>query len=148
MSQEQDQVLDMLAAGKISADEAKALLKALELKDSTSNSANGISGVFKKAKKIPEFICIKVESEDKDGQQVDIRVPLKLIKAGIKLGTMMPRAAQESVNQALENSGVNFSLNSLNENNLMELVESLQDLTLNVRNDGEKGSQRVTIHCE
>lgn len=149
MSQEKEQILEMLADGKISLDDAKALLKAIEKKEAeTSTTVTG--GTFKRATKTPEFLCVRVQSDAEDSDdsdQVDIRVPIKLLKAGIKLGALMPEKAKQSVDEALSKSGVDFKLSALNEDNLNEVIEALQNLTINVQ--GGKGKKdRVNIYCE
>ncbi len=38
--------------------------------------------------------------------RVNIRVPLKLIRAGLKLASFIPKDAQDKVNEALQEKGI------------------------------------------
>ena len=74
-----------------------------------------------------------------DGENVNVRVPLALVKAGIKLKAVIPKNAQEKMDE----KGVN--LDALNELDEDELMEALRDLKVNI--DSDKGDT-VRIFCE
>jgi hypothetical protein len=133
MNNERKQVLDMLAEGKITADEADSLLDKLNTGSETEISNPVESSKSRKLK----YLRVLVESAD--GENVNVRVPLALVKAGIKLKAVIPKNAQEKMDE----KGVN--LDALNELDEDELMEALRDLQVDV--DSDKGDT-VRIFCE
>ena len=103
MKEERKKVLEMLSEGKISADEAERLLQALETKTAEGSPQTALTETLNN---LPKYLFVKVDSVD--GDKVNIRVPLKLIKAGIKLQALLPQDAQEKVNAKLNEKGINL----------------------------------------
>lgn len=147
MSQERKQVLDMLAQGKITAEDAERLLDKLASLGSTPEGAADADAGAKPwdtgttpppaAKGKPKYLRVVVDGSD--GDKVNIRVPLGLVRAGMKLRAVMPEHARER----LERKG--FDLNHLSELDGEELVDALRDLSVDV--DSENGD-KVRIFCE
>lgn len=137
MTEERKRILDMLATGKITAAEAEKLLNAVENKNNNRTKGGALSKT-----NIPRYLFVKVDS--KDGDKVNIRIPLKLIRAGIKLKSLIPHEAQEKIDQKLREKGVNFKLEEISEENLHELMEALTDFEVNVE---EKRGEIVKIYC-
>ena len=135
MSAERKKVLEMLASGKITADEAERLLNALEDK----KNANFQSKTTE-SRPLPEYLFVKVDSSD--GDNVNIRVPLKLIRAGINLKSLLPREAQDKIKENLSDKGINFD--DINSENFEEIVEALREFEVNV---DEKRGDKVRIYC-
>jgi len=79
----------------------------------------------------------------KKDERVNIRVPIKLIRSGIKLASLLPNDVQGKVDDALKEKGISLDFSQINEENLEEIVESLRDLTVDV-----EGKERVKIYCE
>ena len=97
MTEERRQILEMLAGGKINADEADRLLGAL---GGASSSAIATATALQ-TKPLPKFIRVMVDSKDrKDGKPVhiNVRVPIMLLRAGVRLASLIPPQAQEKVN--------------------------------------------------
>jgi hypothetical protein len=139
MSEERKKILEMLAKGKISVDEAERLLSALS--ESEGESSPGKKTEVSKLK----YLRVVVEpgpGSEKD-ERVNIRVPIKLIRAGMKLASLLPNDVQGKVDDALKEKGISLDFSQINEENLEEIVESLRDLTVDV-----KGEERVRIYCE
>lgn len=155
MSHERKQVLELLAAGKITAQEAERLLDKLDQTagaDRQATSAPGDGGeapagdaareaslppMPPEPPRIPKFLRIVVDSTD--GDKVNIRVPTSLIRTGIKLSTMLP----ENANDRLQEKGIDLSQLSGKEGD--ELLEALRELTVDVNS---KDGERVRIYCE
>ena len=128
MSSERRQILDMLAQGKISPEDADRLLAKLDTSQPPSPPAAGAS---------PKFLRVMVNSED--GDKVNIRVPLALVRTGVKLSAMMPRDAGDK----LKEKGID--LQNLAGLQGEELMGALRDLTVDVQSeDGDE----VKIFCE
>ena len=135
MNEERKKVLEMLASGKISADEAERLLEALE------NRASEVSPATPPAETgLPKYLFVKVDSAS--GDKVNIRVPMKLIQAGIKLKSLLPHDAQDKINARLSEKGIN--LDDFDTENLKDLLDALTELEVNV--DDKKGD-KVRIYC-
>ena len=144
MENNRRQILDMLAEGKIQVEEAEHLLS---LVSPEAESAD--SGQPKKDKRpSAKYLCVSVEpGEDADEDQrerVNIRVPMALIRAGVKLATVIPRSSAESVNEELKKRGIKFEIGSLKAEDLEPLVDALQDLEVDVKN----GRHKVRVFVE
>jgi hypothetical protein len=135
MNEERKKVLQMLAEGKISADEAERLLEALENRISEASPATSLAETG-----LPKYLFVKVDSTS--GDKVNIRVPMKLIQAGIKLKSLLPLDAQDKINAQLSEKGIN--LDDFNTENLKDLLDALTELEVNV--DDKKGD-KVKIYC-
>lgn len=129
MSTERRQVLDMLAEGKITADDAERLLEKLA---STAAPERPAAGEAR-----PRYLRILVDSNK--GDKVNIRVPLALVRTGIKLSTMLPSDA----NEKLSERGIDLSHLAGLEGE--DLIEALRELKIDVDADG---GESVRIFCE
>src|ERR1700733_4154860 len=99
MNENRRRILEMLAAGKITADEAERLLAALD-REQTFSPGSGNAESRAKAK--PKYMRVQVEAEDhEDGPvKVNVRIPIQLLHAGVKFTSLIPPQAREHVNQA------------------------------------------------
>lgn len=144
MQENRRQILEMLAQGKISADEAERLLSAVEGTPAPSDTSVP-------ARNAPRYLRVLVEADEtSDGEtttKVNIRVPLKLLRAGVKLASLIPPVAREHVNEALREQGVGFDINQLKPEDLDELVSQLNELTIDVDKPG-KNKVKVRVFCE
>jgi hypothetical protein len=137
MNEERKKVLEMLANGKITADEAERLLDALENKTAETSPQTALA---KSLDNLPQYLFVKVDSED--GDKVNIRVPLKLVKAGIKLKALLPQDAQDKINAKLSEKGIN--LEDFKDENLKDILDALTEFEINV---DEKKGDKVRIYC-
>ena len=76
--------------------------------------------------------------------KVNIRVPMQLLRAGVRLGALIPPQARDRANAAMREQGIPFDLNQIKPENLEELIEQLNDLEVNVDEDRAK----VRVFCE
>jgi len=82
MNEERKQILDMLAAGKISAEDAERLLDKLGHGEASGTCETEYPPAASGEKpKNPKYLRVHVDSAD--GDKVNIRVPLALIRTGI-----------------------------------------------------------------
>jgi len=144
MNENHKKVLDMLADGRISAEEAERLLDRLgggpapgrpstseEAQTSTpAKTAEGRPGT-------PKYLRVVVESGQ--GDNVNVRVPMALIRTGIKMSALLPEHAREE----LTKHGVDLS--EMSNMDPDELVEALADLTVDV--ESSQGDT-VRVFCE
>jgi hypothetical protein len=143
MKEERRKILDMLAEGKISVDEAEKLLAAISIneadqKQSIEESSKGVKFPFK-------YLRVQVEpgSNSGSGERVNIRVPLKLIRAGLKWAAFIPKDVQGKVDKALSEQGIDMDFSRIKPEDLEDIVTSLNDLTIDV-----EGKETVKIFCE
>lgn len=139
MSEERKRILQMLAEDKIDVDEAERLLEAID----SSASVRDIVAQDGRTKSGWKFLRVIVEptDQDGDGKRVNIRVPVSLLRAGIKLSSLIPNEARSKVTDALRDKGVDIDLKT---EDLTELIDGLGGLTVNV----DKGDKKVRIFCE
>jgi hypothetical protein len=144
MNEDRRSILDMLAAGKITADEAERLLAALDR--APSAAAPAVDDAYPGGKPRPKYLRVLVDTdEDADGPtKVNIRVPMQLLRAGVRLSSVIPPKAREEVNAAMARQGIPFDVNQIRPENLEELVEQLGELTVDVDQERTK----VRIFCE
>ncbi len=137
MNEERKKVLEMLAGGKITADEAERLLDALGDKTTEASAQTALAETLDN---LPQYLFVKVDAVD--GDKVNIRVPLKLIKAGIKLQALLPQDAQDKINVKLNEKGIN--LDDFAAENFKDILDALTEFEMNV--DDKKGD-KVRIYC-
>jgi hypothetical protein len=144
MNENRRRILDMLATGKITADEAERLLSALDKEQPSSSGLGNAEAPRAKAK--PKYMRVQVEAEDqKDGPvKVNVRIPMQLLHAGVKFTSLIPPQAREHLNRAFRGKGMDFDINSLNPENLDDIIEQLNDLTVDVDHKDAK----VRVFCE
>ena len=144
MNENRRQILEMLAAGKITADEAERLIAALE--DSPSPS-NGASTGEAQPKAKAKYLRVMVEAEDHEGPTtVNVRVPMQLLRAGVRLASLIPAQAHDKLDEALSKHGVPLTLSQIKPENLEELIDHLEDLTVDV--DAREEKAKVRVFCE
>jgi hypothetical protein len=117
MSTERKQVLDLLAEGKITSEEAMRLLDRIGESGQTGANAAPESS----ASGLPKFMCVRVDTHE--GDEVNVRIPLALLRTGIKLSAMMPKNAAE----AMAKNGVDLSqLSALSGDELLNALRAMQ----------------------
>ena len=131
MSEERDRILDLLAAGKITAAEAGRLLDAVDSRAAQAGAAPASSAAGKSgAAGLPKFIYVKVLSAK--GDNVNVKVPLSLVRAGLKLTSLIPPQAMEQIDKSMAEKGMSFDLKNLKPEDLEDIVESLREMEINV----------------
>jgi len=152
MNEHRRQILQMLAEGKISADEAERLIVAMEAPSSFSaSSANGVADATKAR---PKYLRVLVDAEEGtngayDGPtKVNVRVPMQLLRAGVRLAGLIPQQALRRANQAMQEKGVPIDLSQIKPENLEDLVEQLNDLTVDVDQKEAGAKVKVRVFCE
>ena len=143
MSENRRRILDMLAEGKVSVDEAERLLAAM----GESTGDTGFSAAGETGKDERKYLRVVVEPNPDAGpgveqHRVNIRVPMALIRAGVKLTSLIPSNATTKINEELHKSGVDFDVSSIKPENLNELVDAMKDLEIDVQG-GQEGKVKV-----
>lgn len=149
MNENRRKILQMLAEGKISADEAERLIAAVE-QSSSARSAD--QGSAPSGKIPPKYLRVQVDSEDNGGHdgptKVNVRVPMQLLRAGVRLASLIPAPALQKANVAMQEKGIPIDLSQIKPENLEELVEHLSDLTVDVDQKEGGAKVKVRVFCE
>jgi hypothetical protein len=133
----------MLSDGKINADEAERLMSALDRTEAPAPSSPYSAGSGHNA--APKYLRVTVEAmENGDPTKVNVRVPMALLRAGVRLTSLIPPAARDQVNAELAKNGVPFDIGQLKPENLEELIGHLNDLTVDV----DSTDAKVRVYCE
>lgn len=134
MSENQKRILEMLANERISVDEAYRLLNALKAEASAplSRAEAGTTGKPK-----PKYLRVSIQphsrhEHDDDVDRVNVRVPLSLIRSGMKFTSLLPPEARDKVVGALHERGIDFDMRNLKPEDLDEIIEALNDLEVDV----------------
>ncbi|PKQ15721.1 MAG: hypothetical protein CVT67_08365 [Actinobacteria bacterium HGW-Actinobacteria-7] len=148
MSEDRARILRMLAEGKITAEEAESLLDALESRTpntaTTGSTMPAITGdPTPLLNALPKFLHVKVDGEE--GEKVDVKIPLALVRSGLKLTSLIPPQAMEQINQQMAESGMSIDFTNFKPEDIEELIEALREMEVNV--DGKNG-EKVRVYCE
>ncbi len=151
MNENRRQILEMLAAGKITADEAERLIAALQSERTTpAGEDSGSYGATVKTR--AKYLRVLVEADEsmtgmKGQTTVNVRVPMQLLRAGVRLASLIPVQAHQQLDDALNKHGVPLTLSQIKPENLEELIDHLEDLTVDVTgSDGD--TTKVRVFCE
>ena len=141
MDEQGRQILAMLAEGKINADEAERLINALERQSSEQSAGTG-----SRPKARPRYIRVLVEDTSISDQasRVNIRVPLQLLRAGVRLTSLVPPKALTRANDELSSRGVPIDLTELKPQQLEELIDQLDEVTIDI----DDPESTVQVFCE
>jgi len=145
MSENRTRILEMLAQNKITVDEAERLLAVAgteEKAETTSTPANTTKN------QAPKYLRVVVtpgpgSTEMDDVEKVNVRVPMNLIRAGMKLTSLIPPQASEKMNEAMREKGVDFDLRNMKPEDLEDLINALSDLEVDV-----EGKTMVRVYAE
>lgn len=141
MSAEKKRILDMLAEGKINAEESMLLLDQLD-----SPEVPGPTGVDMATgeRMLRVRIYVKeAQGEAKDPVQVNVNLPLKVARAAGKLiSSGLPAQARD----AMEVNGIDLS--SLNWGELIDALADTGGDIVNITQDGEDNQVMVRVYVE
>ena len=124
MTEPRKRVLELLSKGAIDADEAEQLLS--KLQERGESAASDEVDILPDRGESPKYLCIETSPKNNSSdaaESVSIRVPLVLVRAGVKLGALMPESKHESLSRYLDDQGID--LGSLDKAGLSELLHSL-----------------------
>jgi hypothetical protein len=141
MNEQRHQVLQMLAEGKITADEAERLISALEREE--PESPPGAASRPKPRARYLRVVLLDTSSGDTP-TRINIRVPLQLLRAGVRLTSLIPPAALAKVNAQLDKSGVPIDLTELKPQHIEDLIDQLDEVTVDV----DDSEAKIQVFCE
>jgi hypothetical protein len=142
MSDETRRVLDLLAQGKITVDEADQLLSALKAPQAKADADPPPPSDAGK----PRYLRIQVHKTGGDGRRdkdVNIRVPMAVVRGGMRLGTLIP-GFNERITTRLRERGVDIDFAKMDAAAIEALLKDLGQLNIDVN----EGDEQVRITCE
>lgn len=134
MGEETRKVLEMLSTGKVSVHEAEQLLQAVSASAATEEK-----------KTEPRYFRILVNKPARDGKKaenVNIRVPMTVVRGGLRLTALFPGMLGKKKIQ-LDN-GTELDLSKIHYSDLEAMIKDIGELTVDV--DGDDAE--VRIRCE
>jgi hypothetical protein len=139
MSEETRRVLEMLSEGKVTVQEADQLLQAV---NAPGQSADEKAADGKKGE--PRYFRILVNKparEGKKAENVNIKVPMTVVRGGLRLGAFFPgMMAKKKVQLA---DGSELDLSKIHYSDLEAMIKDIGELTVDVDGDAQ-----VRIRCE
>ena len=140
-------VLDLLSEGKISVDEAERLLSLAG--NTSSRRSERDTRRENETTHPPKYLRVVVEpgsqaGAEESGERVNLRVPMALIRAGMRLPALIPGGVADKVNEALRENGIDLDVRRLNGDELDELISALSELEIDVEN----GEHKVKVFVE
>ena len=170
MSEESRRVLDLLTQGKITVDEADRLLAAIG-SASTGSATAGAAAQEKEAATStappPKYLRITITRNRNwpgdEGEharrawmwpgfvggrdrEVTIRVPVALVRNGMRLGAMIPGLTGAGLRARLRERGVDVDLSKIDADTIDQLVSQFGEMNIDV--SGRGGGAQVRITCE
>jgi class 3 adenylate cyclase len=94
-----------------------------------------------------KHLSVRIEpkaDETDQKERVHIRVPVRILRAGAKLSSILPRHARDRINEALRAHDVGFDLSSLDGDELDSILELLAETGIDI----ERDDKRIRIFCE
>ena len=135
MSEETRQVLEMLSAGKVSVLEAEQLLQAVKAPGQTADDKKVEPRYFR-------ILVNKPAREGKKAEAVNIRVPMTVVRGGLRLGSLFPGMLAKKRFQFA--NGVELDLSTVTYTDLEAMIKDIGELSVDV----DDGDAQVRIRCE
>jgi hypothetical protein len=142
MSEQRRQILEMLAEGKITADEAERLINALEREQPKLPP-----GAAPRANPRPKYLRVVMldsSAADDGPSRMNIRIPLQLLRAGVRLTSLIPPQALIRLNAELDKAGVPIDLTELKPQHIEELIEQLDGVNVDI----DEPNTKMQVFCE
>jgi hypothetical protein len=84
-----------------------------------------------------------VGDESESGKNVDIKIPILLLKAGMKLGSLVPDAVRLKIDSELSEKELGVDLSKLKPDEIDAMVQSLTESAIRINSEKEN----VNIYC-
>ena len=134
MSEETRKVLEMLSNGKVTVQEAEQLLQAVTGPGQSADEKKVEARYFR-------ILVNKPAREGKKAEAVNIRVPMTVVRGGLRLGSLFPgMLAKKKVQLA---NGGELDLSKVTYTDLEAMIKDIGELTVDVDGDAQ-----VRIRCE
>lgn len=165
MSEETRRVLDLLAHSKITVEEADQLLAAIGGAGAAAAAEGGAASAPETSP--PKYLRIAVTKirggsedetlgrrwwtgEERSGRprarEITVRVPVTLVKNGLRLGGLIPGIVGSRLKARLRERGVDLDLSKIDLTTIDELLREFGEMNIDI--DAGSRSAQVRITCE
>ena len=145
MCDETRRILDLVAQGKITVDEAQQLLGAIDAP--ATEAAAAPAAVEEGDKSKARWLRIAIHKTGKEGRRdkdVNIRVPIAIVKTGMRLGALIPGLAGDQVAKKMREKGLDVDFTKLDAAAIESVIKDLGDTNIEI----DDGKAQVRITCE
>ena len=87
---------------------------------------------------------LRVTIDSDEDEHIDVRVPLALIKAGVKLHTLLPEKATKKIKKKMKKNDIDVDIHNLRTEDLEQLIDALSEIEVNIQD----GDDKVRVYCE
>ena len=143
-------ILDMLSQGKITVDDADKLLKALNPAQPAETPADAAADDPHHTRWV-RINVHKPATEQHREKDVNIRVPIAVVKGGMRLGAIIATFAGEKAAQRMKERGLDLDLSTINGDlsrmngaEFDTFLKSLDETNIEI----DDGKSQVRITCE
>lgn len=135
MSEDRQRILTMIAQGKLSVEEAEKLLDLLQ-----KNGGKEMKDESQVTHEKKNYKYLRVIVDSNQGDNINIRVPMALLKTGLRLSALIPPVAYQKLSEQMQQKGVDLDVNQiLKSGNVEELIESIGEFDVDVNSaQGDK----------
>jgi hypothetical protein len=147
MSDDTRRILDLLAQGKVTVDEADQLMSAIGAPSSQASAAEAPPAPDAPERPKPRWLRINVHQTAKEGKHdkdVNIRVPIAIVKTGMRLGALIPGLAGDQVAARMREKGLDVDFSKLDAATIETMLKELGDTNIEI----DSGRAQVRITCE
>ncbi len=152
-------ILEMLSEKKITPEEAEKLLALVdneqdkfESKDSKGADRSKNYKYLRVVVKTNPNSSYQANGESRDfddeDENVNVRIPISLLRAGMKLTSIIPPSAYNQMDSSLKEKGINFDLRNIKPENIEDLINALEELEVNVESKNKRKNTTVRIYAE
>jgi hypothetical protein len=145
MSDDTRRILDLLAQGKVTVDEAEQLMHAIGAPPPQASAATAAPAPEDAEHPKPRWLRINVHKTAKEGKHdkdVNIRVPIAIVKSGMRLGALIPGLAGDQVAARMREKGLDVDFSKLDAATVETLLKELGDTNIEI--DSGRAQVRIT----
>jgi hypothetical protein len=147
MSDDTRRILDLLAQGKVTVDEAEQLMSAIDAPPPQASAAAAPPTPDNAERPKPRWVRINVHQTAKEGKHdkdVNIRVPIAIVKSGMRLGAFIPGYARNEMWTRLREKGLDVDFSKLDAATIETVLKELGETNIEI----DSGRAQVRITCE
>ncbi|MBI3402281.1 MAG: hypothetical protein HY048_12745 [Acidobacteria bacterium] len=137
-------ILDMLAQGKITVDEADRLLKALGAAPPPADTPVSDSQPDRPPARWLRVNVHKPANDHRKEKDVNIRVPIAVVKGGMRLGAIVAAFAGDHAARKMRERGFDLDLSQLDGPAFESLLKDMEEVKIEM----DDGTDQVRITCE
>ena len=79
-----------------------------------------------------------------NGDNVDVKIPIALVRSGLKLTSLIPPQAMDQINDQMSQHGMSVDFNNFKPEDIDELIGALREMEVNVN---AKNGDTVRVYC-